>query len=194
MKLLPIPLPLVLVNHQSAWLHSLWMYLLWTHIVILPFMSGFFHLTCFCRSSVSQHTSVLHFFLWIIFHVCIEYSLCIHSFIDRQLACFHLSANCEQYCYEQLYTVFFEHLFLILLGIYLGIFTRSYNNSMFNTWVFIGRTHVEAETPILWPPDAKSWLIWKGPDAGKDWRQEEKGLTEDEMVGWHHRLNGHEFG
>ena len=57
-------------------------------------------------------------------------------------------------------------------------------------WVFIGRTDVEAETPILWPPDAKSWLIWKDPDAGKDWRQEEKGMTEDYMVGWHHWLNG----
>ena len=62
------------------------------------------------------------------------------------------------------------------------------------SWVFIGRTDVEAETPILWPPDAKSWLIWKHPDAGKDWRQEEKGMTEEEMAGWHHRLNGHEFG
>ena len=61
------------------------------------------------------------------------------------------------------------------------------------SWVFTGRTDVEAETPILWPPDAKSWLIWKDPDAGKDWRWEEKGTTEDEMVGWHHRLNGHEF-
>ena len=61
------------------------------------------------------------------------------------------------------------------------------------SWVFIGRTD-EAETPILWPPDAKSWLIWKDPDAGKDWGQEEKGITEDEMVGWHHRLNAHEFG
>ena len=61
------------------------------------------------------------------------------------------------------------------------------------SWIFIGRTDVEAETPILWPPDMKSWLIWKDPDAGKDWRQEEKGMTEDEMVGWHHRLNGHEF-
>ena len=55
------------------------------------------------------------------------------------------------------------------------------------------RTDVEAETPILWPPDAKSWLIWKDPDAGKDWRWEEKGMTEDEMVGWHHWLNEHEF-
>ena len=61
------------------------------------------------------------------------------------------------------------------------------------SWVFIGRTDVEAETPILWPPDAKSWLFWKDPDAGKDWGQEEKGKTEDEMVGWHHRLNGFEF-
>ena len=60
--------------------------------------------------------------------------------------------------------------------------------------VFIRRTSVEAETPILWPPDAKSWLIGKDPDAGKDWGQEEKGTTEDEMVGWHHQLNGHEFG
>ena len=64
------------------------------------------------------------------------------------------------------------------------------------SWVFIGRTEVEAETPILWPPDAKSWLIWKDSDAdaGKDWGKEEKGTTEDEMVGWHHWLNGHEFG
>ena len=60
-------------------------------------------------------------------------------------------------------------------------------------WIFIGRTDVEAETPILWPPDAKSRLIREYPDAGKDLRQEEKGTTEDEMVGWHHRLNGHEF-
>ena len=61
-------------------------------------------------------------------------------------------------------------------------------------WIFIGRTDAEAETPILWPPDTKSWLIGKNPDAGEDWKQEEKGTTEDEMVGWHHRLNGHEFG
>ena len=62
------------------------------------------------------------------------------------------------------------------------------------SWIFIGRTDVEAETPILWLPDAKSWLIWKDPDAGKDWGQEEKGTTEDEMVGWHHRLDGHGLG
>ena len=62
------------------------------------------------------------------------------------------------------------------------------------SWVFIGRTDVEAETPILWPPDVKNWLIWKDPDIGKDWGQEEKGMTEDKMVGWYHRLNGHESG
>ena len=60
-------------------------------------------------------------------------------------------------------------------------------------WVLIGRTDVEAETPVLWPPDVKSWLIWKDPDTGKDWRRQKKGTTEDEMVGWHHRLNGHGF-
>ena len=60
------------------------------------------------------------------------------------------------------------------------------------SWIFIGRTDAEAETPILWPPDAKNQLILKDPDAGKDWRQK-KGMPEDEMVGWHHRLNGHEF-
>ena len=59
--------------------------------------------------------------------------------------------------------------------------------------IFIGRTDAEAETPILWTPDTKNWLIWKDSDAGKDWRWEEKGTTEDEMVGWHHWLNAHEF-
>ena len=62
------------------------------------------------------------------------------------------------------------------------------------SWIFIGRTDVEAETPILWSPDAKSWLIGKDPNAGKNWGQEEKAMTEDEMVGWHHWLNGHGFG
>ena len=61
------------------------------------------------------------------------------------------------------------------------------------SWLFIARTDAEAETPILWPPDVKNWLIWKDPDAGKDWRWKEKGMTEDEMVGWHHWHNGHEF-
>ena len=61
------------------------------------------------------------------------------------------------------------------------------------SWIFIGKTDAEAETPILWPPVVKNWLIWKDPDAGKDWRWEEKGITEDEMVGWHHQLDRYEF-
>ena len=61
------------------------------------------------------------------------------------------------------------------------------------SWIFIGRTDAAAETPILWPPGAKNWLLGKDPDAGQDWRQEEKGMTEDEMVGWHKRFNGHEL-
>ena len=61
------------------------------------------------------------------------------------------------------------------------------------SWVFIGRTDAEAETAVLWPPHAKSWLTGKDPDAGRDWGQEEKGMTEDEMIGWHHRLDGIEF-
>ena len=63
----------------------------------------------------------------------------------------------------------------------------------YQSWIFIRRTDVEAETPILWLLDEKNWLIGKNPDSGKDWRREEKGTTEDEMVGWSHRLNGHEF-
>ena len=62
------------------------------------------------------------------------------------------------------------------------------------SWVFTERADVETETLILWPPDAKSWFIWKDPDVGKDWGQEEKGMTKDEMVGWRHQLDGHGFG
>ena len=61
------------------------------------------------------------------------------------------------------------------------------------SWIFIETADAEAETPIFWPPDVKNWLTGKDPDAGKEWRQEEKGMTEDEMVGWHHQLNGHDF-
>ena len=60
-------------------------------------------------------------------------------------------------------------------------------------WIFIWKTDVEAEAPILWPPDVKNWMFLNDPDAGKDWRWEEKGRTEDEMVGWHHQLDGHDF-
>ena len=61
------------------------------------------------------------------------------------------------------------------------------------SWIFIGRTDAEAEAPVVWPPDGKNWLIGKDSDAGNDWRQEEKGTTEDEVVGWHHQLDGHVF-
>ena len=71
--------------------------------------------------------------------------------------------------------------------------SKSINPKGNQSWIFIGRADAEAEAPIFWPPDAKSWLIRKDPDAGKDWRREEKGPTEDEMVRWHHLLNGHEF-
>ena len=72
------------------------------------------------------------------------------------------------------------------------------NEHFLLVWFYVqlyafGRTDAEAETPVLWPPDAKSWLIGKDPDAGRDWGQEEKGTTEDEMAGWRHRLDGHEF-
>ena len=70
---------------------------------------------------------------------------------------------------------------------------KSLNPKGNQSWIFIGRFDTEAEVPILWPPDGKSWLIRKDPDAGKDWSLEEKGMTEDEMVGWHRWLNGHEF-
>ena len=70
---------------------------------------------------------------------------------------------------------------------------KSVNPKGNQSWIFIGRTDAEAEVLILWPPDAKNWLTGKDPDAGKDWRQEEKVMTEDEIVGWHHWLNGHGF-
>ena len=70
---------------------------------------------------------------------------------------------------------------------------KSVNPKGNQSWICIGRTDVETETLILWPPDVQNWLIGKDPDAGKDWRQEEKGMTEDEMMGWHHQLDGHKF-
>ena len=70
---------------------------------------------------------------------------------------------------------------------------KSVNPKGNQSWIFIGRTDAEAEVLILWPLDVKKWLIWKDPGAGKNWRQEEKGMTENEMVGWHYQLNGHEF-
>ena len=75
----------------------------------------------------------------------------------------------------------------------LGLEIKPVNPKRTQSWIFIRRTDAKTEAPILWPPYVKSWLIGKAPDAGKDWRQEEKGVTEDEMVGWHHWLDGHEF-
>ena len=71
--------------------------------------------------------------------------------------------------------------------------TKPINTKGNQSWIFIGRTDAEPKAPILWPFDMKNWLIWKDPDARKDWRQEEKGTTEDELAGWHHKLNEHEF-
>ena len=87
---------------------------------------------------------------------------------------------------------------VISLSFYLGslfwpLDCRGVNRKGNQSWIFIGRTDAEAKAPILWPPDAKKQLIGKDPEAGKDWGQEEKGTTEDEMVGWHHPLEGHEF-
>ena len=80
-----------------------------------------------------------------------------------------------------------------VLGVVTGSSVKPVDPKGNQSWIFIGRTDDEAEAPILWPPDAKSWLIRKDSDAGKDWGQEEKWVAEDEMVGWHHQLNGHEF-
>ena len=75
----------------------------------------------------------------------------------------------------------------------LGLEIKPVNPKITQSWIFIRRTDAETEAPVLWPPDAKNWLTGKDPDTGTDWRQEEKGMTEDEMVGWHHWLDRHEF-
>ena len=82
---------------------------------------------------------------------------------------------------------------LLLFGIFCGSIQPVHSKGD-QSWVFFGMTDAKAETPVLWPPHAKSWLIGKDSDAGRDWGQEEKRMTEDEMTGWHHRLDGHEFG
>ena len=112
------------------------------------------------------------------------------------LYCVHIICICYIVCMLYIHILYAHYTYIYLLYFYiiyilniLHYITYIYDQSC----VFIGRTDVEAETPILWPPNMKSWLIWKDPDAGKYWGQEEKGMTEDEMVGWHHRLNGHEF-
>ena len=95
----------------------------------------------------------------------------------------------ELWCWKRLFFFFFEKTLESLLDCKKIQPVHPKGNW---SWIFIRRTDSEAETPVLWPPDAKNWLIWKDPDAGKDWRREEKRTTENEMVGWRHRLNGHE--
>ena len=87
----------------------------------------------------------------------------------------------------------FQFLHIFAYSCYFLIFACLFFNIAILSWIIIGRTVAEAEAPILWPPDLKNWLIGKDPDAGKDWRWEEMGMTEDEMAGWHHWLKGHEF-
>ena len=87
----------------------------------------------------------------------------------------------------------FLHFLAIMNNATMNICVEVFIYTCFQFWMFIGRTDAEAKSPILWPPDEKNWLIWKDPDAGTDWRQEEKGMIEDEMAGWHHRLEGHKF-
>ena len=113
-----------------------------------------------------------------------------------------LSYNSLSYLYVQITEYWLKYLLLYSLLILLSLFWLSaYVKYTFEenyllkgdqSWVFIGRTDAKAETPILWPPHVKNWLIGKASDAGRDWGQEEKGTTEDEMAGWHHRLDGHE--
>ena len=117
----------------------------------------------------------------------------------KKIACSKLQRSC--YWLEvvwipyDVFTVpFINRIPTFSIQFFQGVSIQSVYPKANQSWVFIGRTNVEAETPVLWPPDVKSWLIGKDPDAGKDWGQEEKGTTEDEMVGWHHQLNGHGFG
>ena len=88
---------------------------------------------------------------------------------------------------------FFFHILKIYIEIVTWLFYKPVHSKGVQSWVFFGRNDAKAETPVLWPPHANSWLIGKDSDARRDWGQEEKGTTEDEMAGWHHRLDGHEF-
>ena len=99
----------------------------------------------------------------------------------------------DQTCVSCISGRFFTRWVIGEIYIYVGFEIQPVNPKGNQSWIFIGRTDAKTETPILWPPDAKNQLIGKDPDAGKDWRQEEKGTTEDEMVRWHHRRNRNEF-
>ena len=105
--------------------------------------------------------------------------------------------RCESWTIKkaECWKIFFLKLWCwrILLRVHWTTKSKIVNPQRNQPWIFIGRTDAKAQTPIVWPPDAKNWLIGKDPDAGKDWKQEEKGTIKDEMVGWHHWLDGHEF-
>ena len=141
------------------------------------------------------------------------YILCIHLSVGQNIGCVYFFTFKTNTAMNILMWPLCDHRFLILVGIYIGIkllgtvvLEKTLESPLDckeiqpgypkgdESWVFIGGTDVEAETPILWPPDAENWLIWKDPGAAKDWGQEEKGTTEDQMFGWHHWHNGREFG
>ena len=113
------------------------------------------------------------------------------------LACTQANKNIKLKCYYKTDKVILTYVMCCRRLLRVPWIARRSNQSILkeiSPGLFIGRTDAEPETPILWPPHAKSWLIGKDPDAGRDWGQEEKGMTEDEMAGWHSRLDGHEFG
>ena len=141
------------------------------------------------------------------------YILCIHLSVGQNIGCVYFFTFKTNTAMNILMWPLCDHRFLILVGIYIGIkllgtvvLEKTLESPLDckeiqpgypkgdESWVFIGGTDVEAEIPILWPPDAENWLIWKDPGAAKDWGQEEKGTTEDQMFGWHHWHNGREFG
>ena len=134
-------------------------------------------------------------FSWLTLHY-VLYRMFIHSSGDGHIGCFRIVAVGNSTAVNIWVCVSF------LITVLSGYIERPLDCKEIQpvhprgnqSWIFTESTDAEAETPILWPPDAKNWLIWKDPDARKDWRQEEKGTTEDEMVGWHHRLNEHRFG
>ena len=98
------------------------------------------------------------------------------------------------FCFTLASRLILGHLFSVFISHVMFDLSPVIHSKGDQSWLFFGRTDAKAETPILWPSHAKSWLIGKDSDAGRDWGQEEKGMTEDEMAGWHHQLHGHEFG
>ena len=164
--------------------------------VAIPFSTGSSHprgwtwVSCTAgRFFIIWATREAHIYVYCV-HVC-RYHKCMYICI---LNAYSNPLNKSLYISLSLYIL---DIYLVYREIYFPSFLDVYweedNPKGNQSWIFIGRTDAEAEALILWPPDVKNWLIGKDPDAGRDWGQEEKGMTEDEMVGWHHWLNGHEF-